>query len=241
MIVKTSIGKSFGGAVRYVTDKNHDILDSQYLVDTTSAKAITNDFNAQRKRNPNLGKAVWHTAISFNPQDQVTPGQMADVARDYIKEMGLENSQYFVATHFDTDHQHIHIIANRVDMLGNSVSDSNNFYKQTQWGRNAEKKFGFVQLTDGKNNRKDLIKSIIDQKLGNGWEGIKQALGQKGIETIENKASTGRISGVTFKDQQGVIYKGSQLGKDYSYANITKRVENLSNGLKTDKNKGFTI
>ncbi|WP_366519929.1 relaxase/mobilization nuclease domain-containing protein [Halodesulfovibrio sp.] len=39
--------------------------------------------------------------------------------------MGFSNSQYVVVRHNDTEHDHIHIIANRVSMDGAVVSESN--------------------------------------------------------------------------------------------------------------------
>ena len=47
--------------------------------------------------NPDLSRSVWHTAISFDSQDearlQANPQLMQQVASDYVQGMGLDQSQ----------------------------------------------------------------------------------------------------------------------------------------------------
>ena len=51
--------------------------------------------------------------------------QMLKIAHDYMKLMGIENTQFIIARHIDRDHPHYHIVYNRVDNDGRTISDRN--------------------------------------------------------------------------------------------------------------------
>lgn len=60
MIAKLIVGKSFGGCVRYLLEREQSkVLDSAGVRDYDS-KTIIADLNAQRKLRPQLGNAVGH-------------------------------------------------------------------------------------------------------------------------------------------------------------------------------------
>jgi hypothetical protein len=117
MIGKTTIGQSFAGCVTYQFNKlaheKGEILLSRGVRDY-SAEAMTYDFEQQRRLNPSLGRAVWHTSISFPPEEkeQLTNDKMAAIALDYLQGMGLAKGQYAVIRHDDRPHPHFHIVAN---------------------------------------------------------------------------------------------------------------------------------
>ena len=52
---------------------------------------------------------------------------MLNIAHDYMKLMGIENTQYIIARHIDREHPHCHIVFNRVDNDGKTISDKNDF------------------------------------------------------------------------------------------------------------------
>jgi hypothetical protein len=123
MIGKVSIGKSFGGCVRYVMDKdNAQVLDQSGVRSENAVKA-TQDFNAIRRQHPDVKNAVWHTSISFAHQDKLGNDQMVKIARDYLDKMNLKDHQFLIVRHHDTKHEHIHIIINRIGFDGNVASD----------------------------------------------------------------------------------------------------------------------
>ena len=91
---------------------------------------IINDFNLQRKYNPNLGKAVGHIALSWsvNDADKLSDEVMLMLAKEYLQKMKIHDTQYLIIKHRDKDHPHIHIVYNRVGNNGKTISD--NFQKQ---------------------------------------------------------------------------------------------------------------
>jgi len=62
------------------------------------------------------------------------------------KQLGFENNQYIAIHHIDTDHQHIHIVANRVGFDGKTVRDSRNYQKIASYCRKMELKYELKQV-----------------------------------------------------------------------------------------------
>jgi hypothetical protein len=44
--------------------------------------------------------------------------------------MGLENNQYIVTRHLDTEHEHVHLLVNRIRFDGGITSDSHDYRRQ---------------------------------------------------------------------------------------------------------------
>jgi len=60
--------------------------------------------------------------------------------------MGFENNQFIGATLNNTDHRHVHIIANRIGFDKRTVSDSNSYKKIAAFRRETELKYGLKQV-----------------------------------------------------------------------------------------------
>lgn len=60
--------------------------------------------------------------------------------------MDFSNRQYVVVRHNDTEHDHIHIIANRVSMDGAVVSESNDYKRHEEIMRKLEKQYCLQQV-----------------------------------------------------------------------------------------------
>ena len=235
---KVMTGKSFRGCVRYNLQKPDAILlDSQGLrVD--DMQTIIDDFNLQRKLNAGLGKAVGHIALSWSAEDKkrLSSDNMAEVARLYMEQMGITDTQYLIVQHNDRPHPHLHIVYNRVDDFGKTISDQ--FQKQ----RNA-KVCKDITLTYGyhyaggkeKVNRERLngadalkyeLYDQITKAVGRAknWQQLKQFLDKQGISTLfKYKSGTKEIQGVSFS-KYDVQMKGSQIDRSLSYGNINKQL-----------------
>ena len=72
-----------------------------------------------------LKNPTYHTSLDFAHEDtpKLTDGLMAEIVREYMKRMGIVDTQYIVCRHTNREHQHLHIVANRVDNDGNTISD----------------------------------------------------------------------------------------------------------------------
>ncbi|MEM6814090.1 MAG: relaxase/mobilization nuclease domain-containing protein [Bacteroidota bacterium] len=241
MIGKVSIGKSFGGCVRYVMEKDQAQVLDQSGIRSQNAVVATQDFNAIRRENPDVKNAVWHTSISFAHQDKLTDQQMVDIGRDYLNKMDLKNHQYLMVRHRDTQHEHMHIVVNRIGLNGDLASDrwcKNRTAKacdqlEVKYGLTIAKEQGLKkQFTRDKvpikKQLKSEIRSEIDKHLQRGinsMDRLKKELGNQGISLEIKKQSTGRVNGVSFA-KDGMAFKGSAISKEFSYGRLVKQLEN---------------
>jgi len=78
--------------------------------------------------NSKVAKPVGHIALSFSKEDEprLTDRAMAGIALDYMERMGIRNTQYLIARHFDKEHPHMHIAYNRFVIEGNYKYTYNN-------------------------------------------------------------------------------------------------------------------
>lgn len=244
MTTRTTIGDNFPGAVDYqFTGRLHDPSDKQPLilfargVRTDDAQVMGADFKWGCTLNPNVSRPVWHTAISFNPDDtaKLTNEKMLAVAQDFRQEMGLLGTQCVIFRHFDKeDNQHLHILVNRVADDGHSIPDGRNFYRSKLAAEKLCEKHG---LTPAAGQRPELQhpERIVGAYDKAGAE-IRQALAY-GLQTacertslwqeLQEKAITVTESsrGVTFtKDEY--TFSGSQVAKGYSLGGIDQQLAN---------------
>ncbi|GJM64680.1 relaxase/mobilization nuclease domain-containing protein [Persicobacter diffluens] len=74
-------------------------------------------------RNENVKNKQFHAVLSVKG-DALSHEQLAEMAEDYMKEMGYGNVPYLVFGHYDTANNHVHIVSTRVDMDGQKIDDS---------------------------------------------------------------------------------------------------------------------
>lgn len=73
-------------------------------------------------------KPVFHAMLSLRPGESLTTSQWRTAVQTYMTDLGFDETNKFVAVmHQDKDHQHVHIVANRIrldDTFG-MIKDSN--------------------------------------------------------------------------------------------------------------------
>ena len=251
MIAKTSIGRSFKGCCGYVMQKvelgKGHILMSQGVRDYDTRSMVA-DFTRQASMNPDLSRSVWHTAISFNPQDEARLAAklelMKEVASEYLKGMGLDQSQYIVVRHQDTAHAHFHIVANRVADNGHTISDSHNFSRSETLLRQIEQKYDLTPMME-LSKRMSLervpeldryrikMREQVQASLSRSTNGreLRDDLAQHGISLQINRDQSGKARGVHFEmktgegaDERSISFKGSKLHQSLSIGGIEKQL-----------------
>ena len=70
MIGKVKTGKSFAGCIRYNLEREEATILHAEGIRIDSITHMINDFNMQRKMNPELGQAVGHIVLSWSVQDK---------------------------------------------------------------------------------------------------------------------------------------------------------------------------
>jgi len=250
MIGKVSIGKTFGGCVHYVMEKDRaEILDEKG-VRIQNAIVATQDFNRIRLQNPKIQTAVWHTSISFSYEDQVNNELMQKIAREYVQRIGLKGHQYLVVRHNDSKHQHLHIVANRVGYDGSITSDKwcknrtarlcdhlEQEYQLTVARRHQRKDLSLDKIT-GKHRVKLEIRQTIQNQLDHGirsMELLRRKLIRDGIEMRLYKRRNGKAYGVSFR-KDGIAFKGSTIHRELSYYKLEKQL-----GLNRQADRGLGL
>ena len=239
MIGKVITGRSFGGCIRYVVQKHDAVILDAAGVRMQQVSQIINDFNLQRKYNPNLGKAVGHIALSWSVNDvaKLNDEVMVMLAKEYLQKMKIQDTQYVIVRHRDKDHPHIHIVYNRVSNNGKTISD--NFQKQrnVQVAKELTLKHGLYMSTGKeKVNRQqlkgedkikyELFDTIVSasKKVKNINE-LKQVLAKQGIVThLKYKSGTTDVQGISFSKGK-YKFKGSELDRSLSYAKLSQAIE----------------
>jgi hypothetical protein len=239
MIGKVITGRSFGGCIRYVVQKNDAAILDAAGVRMQQVNQIISDFNLQRKYNPNLGKAVGHIALSWSVNDaaKLNDEVMVNIAKEYLQRMKIQDTQYLIVKHRDKDHPHIHIVYNRVSNNGKTITD--NFQKQRNVlvAKELTLKHG-LYMSPGKErvNRQQLkgedkIKyELFDairaasKKVKNINE-LKQVLAKQGIVThLKYKSGTTEVQGISFS-KGDFKFKGSEIDRSLSYAKLSQAIE----------------
>jgi len=242
MIGKVVIGKSFGGCVRYVVNKmNSEILYGDGIR-LDSPSLMTKDFDLQRKMNPELSKAVAHISLSWSEvdRDKLSNENMLAMAMEYLKLIGIRNTQLLVVRHNDNHHPHLHIIYNRVDNDGKTISDQFQFNKNVTACKEITVKHGlFIAKDRDKVNRKalkgsdkiryqlfDQIKST--QKSSKNWDSFGNKLSNAGIEMVfKYKKGSNEIQGVSFRSGE-YTFKGSEIDRSLSYGRLNAFFQDIS-------------
>lgn len=252
MIGKPITGKSFGGCVRYVVDKKDAVILDANGVRMQNANSITQDFNQQRKTRPGLGKAVGHLVLSWSNEDlpKLSDQIMVERAKEYMEKMNIRNTQYVMIRHHDGKNPHMHIIYNRVDNKGNTISDNNSYGRNIKACKEITLKHSYHlgkgkeqvnrQALTGKEKSRcelyDAIKSAVKQSVN--WKGLENNLQAKGIK-IEYKmrSGTNEVQGISF-EKDGFKMKGSAIDRSFSYGNIDTQLH--FNQQKEQRQTAFT-
>lgn len=246
MIGKPITGKSFGGCVRYVIEKKNAIIIDALGVRMQNAAAIIQDFNLQRKMRPGLGKAVGHLVLSWSKEDlpKLNSDIMVERAKEYMDKMNIKNTQYVMVRHYDRLHPHIHIVYNRVDNNGKTISDQNSYSLNVKTCKEMTLKHGYHwgegkervnrQALKGKEKLRyelyDGIKSALKQSTS--WKELEARLNKGGIK-IEYKfrSGTSDVQGISF-EKNDFKMKGSAIDRSFSYGKLNVQ---LSQNHKTQQ------
>ena len=244
MIAKIHPGNNFGGLVNYANDieKKDAVVVASDGVSLASNAAITASFKAQAKSHPRVKDFVGHISLSFSPvdRDKVDNEFMAKIAQEYMRRMGIINTQFVIFRHQDQPHPHIHIVYNRVDNDGNAIKGDCSYTKSAAITKVLTRKYGLSFGKGKKNVRRDRLtgKDAIKYKLYDcitdalkdsiSWQQFRRTLSAKGISLDFVRNSDGSVRGVTFTDiENNVTFAGYKIDHSLSFGNIDKQMVNI--------------
>lgn len=239
MMAKIRSGQGFAGLVDYANDiKNKDTnIIASDGVDLTSNKSIVASFSLQAKSRPSLRNFVGHISLNFSPEDtpKLSDRLMADIAQEYLRRMGIVNTQYVVFRHHDKPHAHVHIVYNRVDNDGNAMVGDQGFRKSARITQALTREYG---LAFGKGKKKvnrdrlqgkDAVKyriydAVVDaMKTCRSMEALKVALAARGIGMNIVRNAEGKAKGVIFTCDN-ISFAGYRIDRSMTYAKLCQRM-----------------
>ena len=257
MIAKITKGNAFGGAVKYIIDKAKETqIIAHEGLRVKNIDSVVQSFEAQARLNPNLSKKVGHTSLNFSVQDKdkLTNPTMAEIAREYMDKMGIRNTQYIIGRHFDKEHPHIHILYNRIDNEGKTISDRNDRFRSGKICKELSLTHG-LYIPLGKRNVKInrlrepdrsryQIYKILEQAVSKStnWKDLIEKLEKQEVKTsFKYKGQSEEIQGVTF-EKNGFRFSGSKVDQKYSYSKIDNQLQKNIRGQNANytENKHFT-
>jgi hypothetical protein len=232
-----------------------------------SALELIAEFDSSKQLRPDVQKAVWHNSLRLPDGESLTAEQWSSIADDYMERMGFRDTHLRCYVLHDDEGQHIHIIASRIDLNGgklylgrNENLISTRIISELEFahGLTVTKTAPFLSNTQPKRKRisrneqmlsartsvpcpKKSLQQIIDKSLADTPDLLTfiKRLEEAEVSWKANIASTGKMNGFSF-EYTGIAFKASQLGKSYSWANLSNRLnynpdhlEALRTGIET--------
>lgn len=219
-------------------DKKAEVLGSAGVRTDTLAHTIA-DFELGRQLHPELGQAVLHISLSFNPSDEATMSnaKMREIAQEYIQRMGLSDTQYLLVRHRDRPHEHLHIMANRVANDGHTISDSHNFKQSRDVLVDLVRKHGLTPVAEQRPDLQhperlrgnDLVRHELRQAVREAMATeterprLLAKLAEQGITAREFVDKNGVARGISFR-KDNCAFKGSALGPEFTLPAIERQL-----------------
>lgn len=231
---------SFAKLVNYVNNpKKARLIDSKDVrLDDNASIARSMQGQADDKPGRRLKNPVYHISLDFAHEDtpRLTDALMTEIAREYMRRMGITDTQYIVCRHTDTEHQHVHIVANRVDNNGNTISDRNDAVRNVAVCKALTREYG-LHFSRGKEKVKrdrlrgkdrlkyqiyDAVKAALPRC--NSWSELCDRLAKQGIGVnFKLDRRDGNIIGVSFT-KDSVSFSGSRIDRSMGFYRLDKQL-----------------
>ncbi|WP_353123431.1 relaxase/mobilization nuclease domain-containing protein [Dysgonomonas capnocytophagoides] len=238
MIAKNIKGKSFKGCVNYVMNDTAKLLEAEGVF-SNNAKDMIRSFAMQRSGRKEIKQPVGHIPISFAPEDKarMTNDFMLQLAKEYMQEMGIKNTQYIIVRHHNTEIDHLHIVYNRIDNNLKLISVNQDYKRNIKVCKKLKDKHNLTYGKGKENVRRekldnpdkvkyhiyDAIKSVLSTCKHPA--DLRFALKKFGIEIdYKFKRTTNEIEGVSFR-YDNIAFKGSEIDRKFSFRNLKKAFE----------------
>ena len=238
MIGKIMKAASFSRCVHYVTGKEDARILASDGVLLTTTQDIIDSFEFQRQMNPGISKPVGHIALSFLPEDKdkLTDGMMTKITMEYMELMGIKDTQFLLVRHFDNGNPHCHLVYNRINNEGKTITDQNDFRRNEQVTKQLKRKYGLTfskgkartktaRLRGGEKTKYEIHHTVLNTLAqATSWKEFISHLRDEGIEmdlVMRTKGSRDMkdVQGIRFT-KDGLTFKASQIKRGMTFAKM---------------------
>src|SRR6202049_112356 len=149
---RTGLLKSFGGLIAYLTKGSRHALNPDRVawtsfrnLDGVSDPArVAQVMRAHAGERPRVEKPVYHIGLSLHPLEHLSPEQWDQAVDRVLQRLGLGRHQALVVAHRDTDHEHVHVVVNRVGDDDRAWKKDKDLVKASRAIRRIEIEYGLT-------------------------------------------------------------------------------------------------
>ena len=250
---KIKRGKNFSGVVQYALKpgthhKSDPVVIGGNMLGDSALELIT-EFDSTKHLRQDIAKPVWHNSLRLPDGESLSAEQWSNIADEYMRRMGFSDTHLRCYVLHDDEGQHIHIIASRIDMAGGKLYlGKNENLISTRIIGELETSYGLIETTQHKKpkqakrrkisrneqmlsertglpSHKEALQQILDKSLADKPDLLTfiKRLEEEEVGWTANVASTGKMNGFSFS-YRNIAFKASKLGKAYSWANLSNRL-----------------
>lgn len=261
MIAKLETGNGFGGALRY--DVRAGKGTAKELARVLDAYGVSFDFDEKGDllinpkqvgfdfRQQTMGytgegvirKPVYHWVLSYSPKDNVSEEQMQKDAKEFLKRIGFDDTQYVMTVHYDKEHHHLHIVTNIVNNQGKRIPTLGLIDKAHEAAAAITKENGYTwgekmkkeNVRDNKMHKpheraREIIEPMIREALAESksFERFQEKLEAKGISCKITQAQDGKRGGISYAyeyEGQEHSFRGSSVARDLSFGQVNAKIK----------------
>jgi hypothetical protein len=173
-----------------------------------------------------LSQLTGEKAQLTNPNKRISEAELNSKVDKFLDDE-IHQYSFFIARHNDKDHDHIHIVASRINEITTHAIKTWKQYPQSEWSaRLLEKKFGLEQIPcSWESKTKALTRSQRDRLENDGLPGAEimrlsideaaqdkptmpvliERLAQKGIAAEVSYKNNGQVRGIRFSINVGEV------------------------------------
>jgi len=242
-------GKGFRGVLNYVFGraKSPELVGGNMYGE--DPRALAREFGEWRELRPGLTRAVFHSSLSLphgpGGREELSDAQWHEIAERYLEHLGYGRSPFVVVRHRDTEHDHVHIVAARINADGRAVSDAHDYRRGEEVLRTLEREYGLTQVKSahevdrsalrtgelrqiertGEVSTRLRLQDLLDRAAFDrpSMSVFLARLREAGVEVTPRVATTGHVSGISY-GLEGASFRGSALGRAYSWRGLQERL-----------------
>ncbi len=241
MIGKQVKGRSFRHLLNYLETKQGAVLLGSNM-GGSNALELAAEFESLQRLNPRVERVAYHASLSVAKDEQLDAYTWRRIGRDYLREMGFNSNQYCLYRHTDRDHDHVHLVASRIQFNGRCTSDSWDYIRSEKVIRKLEVDYGLKSASrgnplrrspttgewryterTGELSQREQIQDAVDEvsEVSLTSTDLAARLREQGITLGLCHDEAGKLTGVTY-EKDGSYYSGTQLGAGYTLVGLQK-------------------
>ena len=244
MVSKGSATKGSAQAIDYIMndkEKGQAIELDRNLIAGNNGNEIISEFREVQQFNHNCVNNTYSIILSPSEQKNYSNEELKEFGQKHLKNLGLENNQYLMTVHRSTEHPHIHIICNRIDLEGNAHSDQFISKKCQESAEKIAQEKGLFTAKEIKEIKQEELKPIkkeihqahnFAKGKSENFEQYKDYMYSKGIEVQPTLNKNGEMQGYRLLHKESDLnFKASEINKNVGLKDLIENRINIDNPL----------